>query len=103
MGILDKQIVLDPGIGFGKSLSDNLNILANIEQFHHLGHPLLLGASRKSFIAMLDKSESGDRLGGSLATVLYTYLKQVQIFRVHDVRETHQSLKLFTAIQKHSD
>jgi len=100
--VIESQIVLDPGIGFGKLLDDNLHILANISTLHDLGLPLLLGASRKSFIGMLDGSDVGDRLGGSLAAVIATHEQNVEIFRVHDVHETRQLLELFTAIQKHS-
>ncbi len=102
-GIQHSQIILDPGIGFGKSLNNNLEIMANLGQFQKLDRPLLLGASRKSFIGMIDESSSQKRLGGSLAAVLAGHLQNVQIFRVHDVFETRQTLELFTAIQKHSD
>lgn len=98
-GVDVSQIVLDPGIGFGKTLRDNLQILANIDHFHDLGRPLLLGASRKSFIGMIDQSAPENRLGGSLASVLAAHLQNVQIFRVHDILETRQTLELFTAIQ----
>jgi len=102
-GINRSQIVLDPGIGFGKTLENNLEILANIQEFHSLGCPLLLGASRKSFIDMLHRSGSSERIGGSLAAVLSAYRQNVQIYRVHDVFETAQALNIFTAIQKHLD
>lgn len=97
------QIVLDPGIGFGKTLQDNLHILANMYEFHDFDRPLLLGASRKSFIGMFDQSDPEKRLGGSLAAALAAYLQNVQIFRVHDILETLQTLEVFTAIQKCSD
>ncbi len=102
-GIRKTQIVFDPGLGFGKTLADNLTILAQMNQFQYLGRPLLLGASRKSFIGLIDGSDPGNRLGGSLAAVLSAYLQAVEIYRVHDVLETCQMLKLFSAIQKHSD
>ncbi len=102
-GVQRAQIVLDPGIGFGKTLEDNLTILANMKEFCGHGLPLILGASRKSFIGMLDQSTVEDRLGGSLAAVVSSYLHGVQIFRVHDVKETRQTLDIFTAIQKHLD
>ena len=102
-GMQPEQIVFDPGIGFGKTLEHNLSILANMQQFHKHGRPLLLGASRKSFIGMIDDSEPGQRLGGSLAAVLQAYQQSVELYRVHDVLETKQMLELFTAIQKHSD
>ncbi|MEA3287372.1 MAG: dihydropteroate synthase [Candidatus Marinimicrobia bacterium] len=102
-GLQSKQIVFDPGIGFGKTLKNNLSILKNMQHFHKHGRPLLLGASRKSFIGMLDNSEPDQRLGGSLAAALAAYQENVEIYRVHDVAETKQMLELFTAIQKHSD
>ncbi len=101
-GIPGSRIVLDPGIGFGKRLEDNLNILANIGHLHTCNRPLLLGASRKSFIGMLDASDPDRRIGGSLAAVIASYIQDVYIFRVHDVAETLQLLDIFTAIQKHS-
>ena len=101
-GIEEAQIVLDPGIGFGKTLEDNLNILANSELLRIQNRPLLIGASRKSFIGMIDDSPAGERLGGSLAAVVAAHIQNVEIFRVHDVHETKQVLDIFTAIQKHS-
>ncbi len=102
-GIQVNQMVLDPGIGFGKTLEDNLTILANINTLRISKLPLLIGASRKSFIGMVDESTVDKRLGGSLAAVIATYINKTDIFRVHDVAETKQVLDIFTAIQKHSD
>lgn len=100
-GIKTSNIVLDPGVGFGKYLEHNLQIIANVDKFHELGCPLMLGTSRKSFMGLLDGSEVNQRMGGSLASVIAAYQKNVQIFRVHDVAETKQALNIFTAIQKH--
>ncbi|MCF7825371.1 MAG: dihydropteroate synthase [Candidatus Marinimicrobia bacterium] len=102
-GIDMVRIVLDPGIGFGKTLEDNLTLLGNLKKLQVLARPLLLGASRKSFIGMIDNSTSDKRLGGSLAAVVSAYRQGVKLFRVHDVAETRQVLDIFTAIQKHSD
>lgn len=102
-GISKDKIILDPGVGFGKRLEDNLELLAKVHVFHELGCPLMIGASRKSFIGNIDGSEVDDRMGGSLAAVLNTYQLGVQIFRVHDVQETRQALNIFTAIQNHLD
>ena len=94
-----KSIILDPGIGFGKSLKQNLNLISSIAIFHSLGCPILLGASRKSFIGKLDKNAlEENRLGGSISTVLYALSQGVQIFRVHDVFETSQAIKVFKKI-----
>ncbi|NQV40866.1 MAG: dihydropteroate synthase [Candidatus Marinimicrobia bacterium] len=102
-GIDLERIIVDPGIGFGKSLDDNLKLMANLHRFNPRGRPLLLGASRKSFIGMIDNSAADQRLGGSLAAVISAFLRGVRIFRVHDVAETSQVLDIFSAIQKHSD
>ncbi len=101
-GIALAHIVLDPGIGFGKTLDHNLDIIANMGDLHSLGRPLLLGASRKSFMGMIDDSKTSNRLGGSLAAVMAAYLQNTDLFRVHDVAETKQLIDIFTAIQKHS-
>ena len=92
-GMDRKNIVCDPGIGFGKTLE-------NIDKFHELGCPVLLGASRKSFIEKIcSDTPAQDRLAGSLAAVLAGLEKKVQIFRVHDVRETRQAFDVWQAIQ----
>lgn len=94
-----KWLICDPGIGFGKTLAHNLVILSNIRKFHDLGVPLLLGASRKRFISDLCGGvEAGDRLPGSLASILYGAAQGVQIFRVHDVKESQQALQVYRAI-----
>jgi len=101
-GIDEQRIVLDPGIGFGKTLEHNLMIMANMNVFSGHKRPLLLGASRKSFIGMIDQSNVSSRIGGSLAAVLATVTQRVEIYRVHDVAETVQALHIFNAIQSHS-
>ncbi len=100
-GIKKENIVADIGIGFGKTLEHNIELLQNIAVFHQLGVPLLLGTSRKSFISKLDKFVTApeDRLGGSIATVLDAASKGVQIFRVHDVTETRQALLIAKALR----
>ncbi len=100
-GIGHHRLIADVGIGFGKTLAHNLTLLAHIGRFHDLGVPLLLGTSRKRFIAGVDESAQSpsDRLGGSLASVLHGAEKGVQIMRVHDVPQTVQALKLRQAIQ----
>ena len=93
------NIIIDPGIGFGKTVKQNLKLISNISLFHSLGFPILLGASRKSFIGKLSKNTlNNDRLGGSIAAVLYGSTQGVQIFRVHDVHETIQAIKIFSKI-----
>lgn len=100
-GIAPSQIILDPGIGFGKTLEHNLMLIKHISVFQSLGYPVLLGASRKSFIGMLDDSagEGKDRLAGSIAAALYgVFHGGAQIIRVHDVYETRQALAVFSAL-----
>jgi len=99
-GVAREHILLDPGIGFGKTLAHNLALLGALEHFAGLGFPILLGASRKRFIAGIDPSaaEASDRLGGSLAVALYAARAGVAMVRVHDVRETVQALEVQAAI-----
>ena len=89
------KIWFDPGIGFGKNLSQNLEIMQNIQQFKIKKCGIVLGSSRKSWISGIDQSEVDNRLGGSLASALYCYKKGVNMFRVHDVKETNQALKVY--------
>lgn len=99
-GIAEIRLIVDPGIGFGKTLDHNLALLANLERFSVLGRPVLLGASRKRFIAALDRAEAAtDRLGGSLAAVLAGARRGVKIVRVHDVAATRQALIVANAIE----
>lgn len=93
-------IVLDPGIGFGKSLEHNLQLIASLEHFVSLGLPVLFGASRKRFIQAIDDTadDAMDRIGGSLAVALHAARAGCAIVRVHDVRETVQALKVQAAV-----
>lgn len=98
-GVRTENIILDPGIGFGKNVSHNCELLRSLSLFHGLGVPLLLGCSRKSFIGALSKNEgASERLPGSLASVMIGASQGVQIFRVHDVAETAQALKVWCLI-----
>ncbi len=100
-GVATDKIILDPGIGFGKSLDHNLQILKNLNRFQVLGCPVLLGVSRKSFIGALDPNAKNakDRLGGSLSSALYgAFNGGAQIIRVHDVAQTRQSFTVYQAI-----
>jgi dihydropteroate synthase len=96
-GIPHSRIALDPGIGFGKSHQHNLTLLANCHQFHDLGCPLLLGPSRKGFIAKVLGDKSVDRTAGTVGVCLSLARQGVQILRVHDVATVHQALLLFAA------
>jgi dihydropteroate synthase len=93
-GIEEGQVILDPGIGFGKTREQNLALIARLGELSALGRPLLLGASRKSFIGL----GPAQRLGGSLATVAWTF-RSAAIVRVHDVAETVQLLNVWEALE----
>lgn len=93
------KVWLDPGIGFGKNLKQNLSLLKNIRKFKIRNYGLLLGSSRKSWISGIDGSLSNQRLGGSLASVLYCLEQGVDIFRVHDVQETKQAITIYEKIK----
>ena len=99
-GVNRGDILLDPGIGFGKTLAHNLQIMAALEHVVSLDFPILFGASRKRFIQALDEtaSDADDRLGGSLAAALHAARASCAIVRVHDVRETVQALTVQAAI-----
>jgi len=95
----DKNIILDPGIGFGKTLKHNLTLISKISLFHSLGFPILVGTSRKKFIEQVSgKNDSKDRTGGTLASVLFLLSQGVQIFRVHNVNEIKQGILVFKKI-----
>ena len=98
-GISLSNIIVDPGIGFGKNLNHNLAILNRLSLFHNLRVPIAIGVSRKSFIASLNEDEPPDqRLAGSLAMAIWACQQGVQILRVHDVAETKQALKIYKAV-----
>ena len=96
---LIRNIIIDPGIGFGKNLDHNLNLISNIGLFHGLGCPIMLGPSRKSFIGKVMKNkDSKNRLGGTLSAIITGYNQGVQCFRVHDIKEVHEALKVQEAL-----
>jgi len=97
-GVSRDSIILDPGIGFAKSVNDNLALLRSCYSFIETGFPLLIGTSRKSVIGAVTGKESSGRLAGSLATVAETYRQGATIFRVHDVAETVDLLKMIDAM-----
>jgi dihydropteroate synthase len=98
-GIPRDQIVLDPGIGFGKTQSHNLALIRALSIFHGLGCPILLGASRKKFIGTISGADAPQaRLPGSLAVALSAVAQGAQILRVHDVGETRAALALWRAV-----
>ena len=99
IGIKHNNIILDPGIGFGKNLKHNMSLLHNVSIFHSLGFPLLIGNSRKRFIKELSgNNDSKFRIGGTIASAIYLMMQGIQILRIHDVNETMQSIKVFKKI-----
>ena len=94
-GIPRDRLIVDPGIGFGKTLAHNLSLLGSLGVFHGLGCAVLLGASRKSFIGRLTGAAADDRLPGSIAAALIGASQGVQILRVHDVAATRQALAVW--------
>lgn len=93
------KIILDPGIGFGKRQIDNLTILNNLEALTSLGFPILIGTSRKSFIGNITRRPPKERLSGSLAALVYSYLRGASIFRVHDIQEAKDTLAVISNLE----
>lgn len=98
-GLDAEQVLFDPGIGFGKTVEHNLALLAGLERFKKMKRPLLVGASRKSFIGRLTEAAVEDRLAGSLACACRAAEAGTAVLRVHDVKETIQALQIWTAIR----
>lgn len=95
LGISKNKLILDPGIGFGKTLEHNLSLLKAADRFLKLGYPVLYGTSRKSFIGqLLNQPDPEQRLSGTLATTAYLYQKGVRFFRVHDVQANADVIKV---------
>lgn len=98
-GVARERIVVDPGIGFGKTLKHNLTLLARVSLFHGLGCPILLGVSRKRMIGAVGlAADARARAPGSIAAALAAIGQGVQILRIHDVPETAQALRLHRAV-----
>lgn len=93
------SVIIDPGIGFGKTLDHNLKLLANLTEFKKLGHPVMVGASRKSMIgSVLGDRPVDDRVTGTVAVHYHAMMQGANLIRVHDVKEAHDSLQIFKAI-----
>ena len=99
-GVKREQLMIDPGIGFGKRVEDNLKIINHLEEFKFLNLPIFLGVSRKSFIGKVLNVDVDKRLVGTLATVVVAILKGADILRVHDVKEINQAVRIVKAIRK---
>jgi dihydropteroate synthase len=96
------KIILDPGIGFGKRLEDNLELIRGCEKFKEYRYPVLIGPSRKSFIGMITGQSENHRLPGTLAAVQVLVQQGINFLRVHDVRETSDFLKVMSALEQPS-
>ena len=100
-GINHNNIILDPGIGFGKKLKHNMTLIRNISIYHSLGLPILLGISKKKFIKELSiNNDSSSRTGGTISSSIFLMMQGIQILRVHDVNEVNQSIKVFKELIK---
>jgi dihydropteroate synthase len=97
-GVDEGKIWLDPGIGFGKALEHNLELLHRLSELRSLGRPLVVGTSRKSFIAMIDNCSPSERLGGTIASSVLALAEGADVLRVHDVAEVGQAIKVAAAI-----
>ena len=99
-GINHKNIILDPGIGFGKNLKHNITLLKHVSIFHSLGYPVMLGISRKRFIKDLAGiNDSKERIGGTISSTMWLMMQGVQILRVHDFNEVNQAIKVFKSLK----
>jgi len=97
-GIPRERLIVDPGIGFGKLLQHNLEILRRLDELRALGRPILIGPSRKSFIGQLTGASVEERLPGTIASLVLGIMKGADIIRVHDVREARQAVQVADAI-----
>lgn len=97
-GVEEERVWLDPGIGFGKTLEHNLELLRRLRELRELGRPLVVGTSRKSFIGKVDGSDVEDRLGGSIASSVLAAAEGADVLRVHDVAEMAQALAVANAV-----
>ncbi len=100
LGVDEKTICLDPGIGFGKDLQNNLDLIAGVETFVQTGFPVLYGMSRKSYIGKISGLEKSDRLIPTVISGIFTALSGATVIRVHDVKEAVESLQLLKAFRK---
>ncbi len=97
-GVSKENILIDPGIGFAKSLEENLVVMNRLDDFLDLGYPILLGTSRKSMIGKTLNLTARERVEGTIATTVYGYMKGCRIFRVHDVKENLRALQMTEAM-----
>jgi dihydropteroate synthase len=99
-GVREEQIMIDPGIGFGKTVAHNLALLDGLHRFSSLGRPVLLGASRKRFLGAILGAEPAGRTIGTVATTVMGYLAGAHVFRVHDVKPNFEALRVALAVRE---
>jgi dihydropteroate synthase len=99
-GVSERQIMIDPGIGFGKTAAHNLELLARLDELVSIGPPVMIGTSRKSFLGRLTERETDQRLAGTIATNVIAYERGASVFRVHEVAPVHDALKVTAATVK---
>ena len=99
-GVREEQIMVDPGIGFGKTVAHNLALLDGLDRFSALGRPVLLGASRKRFLGAILGAEPAGRAIGTVATTVIGYLAGAHVFRVHDVKQNFEALRVALAVRE---
>jgi dihydropteroate synthase len=96
-GIAEERILLDPGIGFGKTVAHNLELLRRLGEFLDLGRPVVIGTSRKSFLGKITGREVDERVAATVATNVLAYERGARVFRVHDVAPVHDALAVTAA------
>ena len=100
-GIKHNNIILDPGIGFGKNLKHNMSLISKISIFHSLGFPIMIGISRKRFIKDISGiNDTKERLGGTISASLFSIMQGVHILRIHDINQVMQAIKVFKELIK---
>ena len=97
------KVIIDPGIGFGKTVNDNLYLLKHITAFNELKRSIMIGVSNKSFIGKISNADVDDRLAGTLISQIWAIQNGVEIIRCHDVKQMHQALKVYEAIMEGSE
>jgi dihydropteroate synthase len=99
LGVEKEKICIDPGIGFGKSVQDNIDLMKSVEEFLGTGYPVLVGTSRKSYIGKMHKLEDSDRLIPTVTAGIVAALGGASVIRVHDVREAKESILYLEALR----
>jgi dihydropteroate synthase len=99
-GVSQDKILIDPGIGFGKTYEQNLQMMKELERLQEIGYPILLGTSKKSIIGLTLNIGTDERVEGTIATTVIGYMKGCRIFRVHNVKENLRALRMTEAIMQ---